>query len=187
MNNTELAILSLLAEKPCHGYELEQLIAQRNMRDWTELAFSTIYYILKQLEKKAWVRARSGGEASPRARNIYELTPEGREAWNVAALDSIAYPRTGSDPVQLGLSVLPLLDPADVAHALGLRRARLTNSLNTLYERMAAQPDMPLHVHTMFDLSITLLEAEIDWLSRQLQDVQPFASPDNESPPVQNP
>ena len=76
MNNAELAILGLLAEKPRHGYQLERLVQQRNMRDWADLALSTIYYTLKQLQKKAWLSTRPG-EPGQRGRTIYELTPPG--------------------------------------------------------------------------------------------------------------
>ena len=51
MTNAELAILSLVAEEPRHGYDIEQVIEARGMRDWTEIGFSSIYYLLKKLEK----------------------------------------------------------------------------------------------------------------------------------------
>jgi DNA-binding PadR family transcriptional regulator len=43
MTNAELAILSLVAEQPRHGYEIEQVIEEREMREWTEIGFSSIY------------------------------------------------------------------------------------------------------------------------------------------------
>ena len=50
LTNTELAILGLVAEQPKHGYQIEQDIAARGMRDWTEIGFSSIYYVLNKLE-----------------------------------------------------------------------------------------------------------------------------------------
>ena len=50
MTNPELAILSLIAEKPRHGYDIEQVIEARGMREWTEIGFSSIYYLLNKLE-----------------------------------------------------------------------------------------------------------------------------------------
>ena len=186
MNNAELAILSLLAEKPCYGYELEQLVQQRNMRDWADLAQSTIYYTLKQTEKKGWVVTRPGA-LGQRGRTVYELTQAGREAWNLAALDAMAYPRKGSDPMQIGLSVIPLLDPNDVQVALILRRARLSYTRNSLEERLAGDPAMSSHVRTMFDLSLTLIEAEIDWLTNHIDNAPPLLPVRDESPPEPSP
>ena len=38
----ELTILGLLEEQPRHGYELEQVIEERGIRQWTALGFSSI-------------------------------------------------------------------------------------------------------------------------------------------------
>jgi len=55
MTNAELAILSLIAQQPRHGYEIEQVIEERGMRDWTEVGFSSIYYLLNKLEKDSLI------------------------------------------------------------------------------------------------------------------------------------
>ena len=55
MTNAELAILSLIAETPRHGYDIEQTIENRGMREWTEIGFSSIYYLLNKLEKTGFV------------------------------------------------------------------------------------------------------------------------------------
>lgn len=49
MTNSELVLLSLLAEHPRHGYELEQVIEECGMHNWSEIAFSSIYFLLKRL------------------------------------------------------------------------------------------------------------------------------------------
>ena len=37
LTDNELLVLGLVAEMPRHGYELEQLIDRRGMREWTHL------------------------------------------------------------------------------------------------------------------------------------------------------
>lgn len=49
---TEQLILGILAEGPQHGYHIEQIIKERDMRKWTDVGFSSIYYTLDKLEKK---------------------------------------------------------------------------------------------------------------------------------------
>jgi DNA-binding PadR family transcriptional regulator len=58
LTNAELAILSLIAEQPRHGYEIEGVIEARGMRDWTEIGFSSIYYLLNKLEKDGLVASQ---------------------------------------------------------------------------------------------------------------------------------
>ena len=42
MTPAELAVLGLIVEQPRHGYEIEKVIEDRGMREWTEIGFSTI-------------------------------------------------------------------------------------------------------------------------------------------------
>ena len=52
INERELAILGLLCEKPLYGYTIEKIIEERGMRHWTDIGFSSIYYVLKRLESR---------------------------------------------------------------------------------------------------------------------------------------
>ena len=79
MTNAELAILSLVAEEPRHGYEIERVIEERGMREWTEVGFSSIYYLLKKLEQKGLVEGRLAEAARGPARKVYQVTPAGAE------------------------------------------------------------------------------------------------------------
>lgn len=169
MTDAELAILGLLAEKARHGYDIEQVIEQRDMRQWTAVGFSSIYYVLGKLEKAGWVRSQldTDNQQGP-ARKVYRLTAEGFAAWRQAILDSLATPRQHNDPFQLGLSSLPAIDRGDALNALKARHERLSQTLTRVRARHqdAQSHHAPPHVDAMFDLSVTLLEAEVGWLDR---------------------
>jgi len=108
MTNTELAILSLIAEKDRHGYEIESLIEERGMREWTEIGFSSIYYILKKLEKKKWIKGKVVRQAGPgRSRVVYHISAAGRKALRASTLEALSVPHSASSPMQLGLANLP--------------------------------------------------------------------------------
>ncbi|MEQ9246341.1 MAG: PadR family transcriptional regulator, partial [Nitratireductor sp.] len=57
LTDAELLLLGLVAEMPRHGYELEQIIDTRGMREWTQVGFSSIYFVLGKLEKSGLVAA----------------------------------------------------------------------------------------------------------------------------------
>ena len=111
MTNAELAILSLVAEHPRHGYEIEQIIQQRGMREWTEIGFSSIYYLLAKLDGAGLIVSRLEEGARGPARKVYEATPAGRQALRGGTLELLAVPHRSSS-LELGLANLPLLDPA---------------------------------------------------------------------------
>jgi DNA-binding PadR family transcriptional regulator len=177
LTNAELAILSLVVEQPRHGYEIEQVIVQRNMRDWTDIGFSSIYYVLGKLETAGLVTSRR--EPAPGRgpqRRVYAATDEGAAVLRERALEAIAGPARRHSSFQLGLSVLPSLDASDVGRALEAHRRDLEARLDVLHER--ATEELPFHVTAMFDLAETQIEAELAWISRFSADFHQHPRPE---------
>src|SRR3972149_6096008 len=97
MTDAELLVLGLVAEMPRHGYQLEQVIEQRTMREWTQIGFSSIYFVLGKLETMKLVSARRPAEtkADSKARKVYFVTKAGRNtlvAQPLAALSTTPPP-----------------------------------------------------------------------------------------------
>ena len=164
MTNSELAILTLLSEHPRHGYEIEQVLAERGFREWTELAFSSIYYLLKKLEQRGWVVSQPEQVESRPSRRVYQLTAAGAAALREAALQALSDPQPGGADFLLGLANLPLLSPAEIETALQSYQACLASKIAALRVK---QDDplahLPSHARAMFDLSLARLQAELDW------------------------
>jgi DNA-binding PadR family transcriptional regulator len=169
MTNAEMAILSLIAETPSHGYQIEQTIEQRGMRQWTEISFSSIYYLLKKLESKGWVTSRLHKAVDGPARKIYKITPEGQQALAAAALDTLRVPTPAPRPLLLGFSVLPMLNAHVVFDQLEQYLASLQAQRDDLTARRDAQQPLLPHVHWMFDYSLKMIEAEIEWFENLIQ------------------
>ena len=171
--NSELAILSLLAERPRHGYDIEQVIEQRGMRNWTEIGFSSIYYLLNKLENAGMIRSRmeSSSGKGP-IRKVYELTDPGRETWQQAALVALSQPEPCHLPIQIGLSNLPLLPKAQALMALRAYTDTLEETKTALVTRQANQGvPLPYQVDAMFGLSLAMIDAEIHWLKSFIAEV----------------
>ncbi len=78
MTDAEYAILSLVAEKPAYGYEIEQIIETRGMKEWTAIGFSSIYYQLKKMEEKRWIISKiTYSQNQGLKRKIYSITKNG--------------------------------------------------------------------------------------------------------------
>ncbi len=177
--NAELAVLSLLAEEPRHGYEIEQMIEQRGMRNWTEIGFSSIYYLLNKLEKTGMIRSwfeTSKGKGP--ARKVYELTDTGWADWHQAVISTLSQPEPCHLPIQIGLSNLALIPLDEARVALGNYLANLQAQQHELTNRKSNQGfPLPYQVNAMFDLSLAMIEATIQWL--QSFTVELEAAPDN--------
>ncbi len=166
ITNPELAILSLMAEQDLYGYQIEQLIEERGMRDWTEIGFSSIYHILNKLEKQGWLKSRLQPTAKQGpTRRVYHLTSTGRKIWQMAALQALSFPKPYAFQFQLGLANLPFLERQLVRDALKQYGKNLENKkIELTRKRDGYGKGIPKHVFAMFDLSLKMLSAEQEWL-----------------------
>lgn len=76
--SAELLILSLVADRPRHGYDIGQLIELRS-RGALRFNVASLYPLLYRLERRGWMRGRWVEKAGQRRRRYYRLTPAGRK------------------------------------------------------------------------------------------------------------
>ena len=171
LTDAELAILSLIAEKPRHGYELEQVIEERGMRSWTDVAFSSIYFILSGLVKKGLATAalQPAAGRGP-AKKVFSATSKGQATLREGIRRALAGAEHDNRRFLLGLCCLPLLTRTDAENALKQRISFLKSKIAELSAHPAmTTPGFPLHVRAMFDYSLALLQTELDWSQSFLQ------------------
>ena len=82
--SAELMILSLLEDRPRHGYEIAQLIELRS-RGAIRFNVASLYPLLYRLEKRNWIRGRWVERPGQRRRRYYRLTAPGVKALSEAA------------------------------------------------------------------------------------------------------
>ena len=163
MTNAEYAILGLLVEQPCHGYDLERLIEQRGMREWTELAFSSIYYLLKKLEKYRLVEIQK--TSARKTRKTYAPTTDGYVLHAETTMRLLAEPGPSYPAILLGMANWPSLEPQLALAALQERRVTLEATLEFLVEKTRSGP---VFIDVLFDYSISQIQSEINWIERAL-------------------
>lgn len=75
----ELLALSLLEDRPRHGYEIGKLIELQS-GGRLRFAVSALYPTLYRMEKKGWTKGRWVEKRGQRRRYYYSLTPRGKAA-----------------------------------------------------------------------------------------------------------
>jgi transcriptional regulator len=76
--SAELAIVSVLAEQPLHGYEISKRIEELT-GGVLRFNLASLYPMLYRLEKRGWVKASWQTTSSGRRRRCYALTAAGRK------------------------------------------------------------------------------------------------------------
>ena len=76
----DLVILSLLAERPMHGYQVNATLEQRRIREWAPVSRPQVYYSLDKLVRLGLIRvAQDENPASGPERRVFETTASGRD------------------------------------------------------------------------------------------------------------
>ncbi|MCP4139866.1 MAG: PadR family transcriptional regulator [Chloroflexi bacterium] len=173
MTNAELAILSLIAETPRHGYEIEQVIEARGMREWTEIGFSSIYYLLKKLEKEGLVESELvPTHGRGKARRIFQITESGREKLLASTLEALSQPQQCHPAILLGLANLPIVSAEQAKNALETYKTSIEGKLAEVSATLKSQRPLPSHVELLFGHSIAMLEAELVWVEKAIEKIE---------------
>jgi DNA-binding PadR family transcriptional regulator len=77
----DLVLLSLLAERPLHGYQANAELERREVRDWAGISRPQVYYSIEKLAQFGLVRALEieSAAAGPE-RRVFQTTAKGRAA-----------------------------------------------------------------------------------------------------------
>ena len=77
---SDLVILSLLAERPMHGYEVNATLEDRKIREWAPVSRPQIYYSLDKLTRLKLIRVtETDSPSAGPERRVMQTTALGRE------------------------------------------------------------------------------------------------------------
>jgi DNA-binding PadR family transcriptional regulator len=170
----DLLVLSLLSDRPMHGYELYQQIQAEDIDAWFNISMAGIYYSLGKLRDQGLVaESRQRGGRSAR-KSIHHLTEEGRAAF-FAAMEMQA---TSHDRTYLDYDlVVYLLNRLPVQRAVALlqqRQAFLASEVQRLQVTLDAEQEQgssPLKL-AILEHQRRFLHMEQGWLADVIRDVQ---------------
>ena len=189
LTDAELLLLGLVAEMPRHGYEFDQVIEQRGMREWTQIGFSSIYFVLGKLQKLGLVTAkkpltrrtcfarrriatvpRSGTRRvkGTKARKVYSVTPAGRRALAAQTIAALRVVRPDYSSVLLGMINWPALERERALGALQARSRAIEAERTRLGAIQVEQQPLPDYVEALFEYSLGQLRAEAGWVGHTL-------------------
>jgi DNA-binding PadR family transcriptional regulator len=171
VTNAELAILGLVAENRKYGYQIEQDIDRRGIREWTDIGFSSIYYILNKLEKSAWLESSHEPGGDRPARKMYQMTQAGYGVYRSAVLQRLAHPRPHSGDFDLALANLPAVSTAEAVDAIRIYARNLAEKIKAISSKWQAERSsgIPPHAQLLFDHSLNAMQHDLDWVNKFLQ------------------
>lgn len=167
ITDAEFVVLSLICEQPMHGYQIEGEITQRNMRTWTDLSTSSIYYLLGKLEEKGLIEPSSveEGESPGKPRKVYQATEEGISAWKEATLGALRQPNITYTNFLMGLHNLWAVSPEHALEAVKAYREWLDTDLQRQLRELEDLGESFFPLDVLFEYGFILGGAELAFLT----------------------
>lgn len=170
LSNAEIALLGLLTEQSMHPYLIEQEVKHRDMRFWTELSMSSIYKLLRKLEKEGLITSKNQVSSENRLQKVYSINKKGEKAIQQKIEELLSTPEHIRWPVDIGIYNSNLLTPAKIYTALSNYRIELQKKIKGYQELLEylIQSKCPKHRFEIAKRPVFLYEAEIAWIDSYL-------------------
>jgi DNA-binding PadR family transcriptional regulator len=174
ISDMEAAILGLLYEEPQYGYQLEKTIEGWGMRNWTQIGFSSIYYILKKLEKKELVKAKLEQMEGKPARKVFTITRLGRRTMKEKIKDLLSWNKKLISPFDLGLAYMNYLEPEDVVKCLENYKESASGRIKFLESAVRTQKELksPPYMVALFSRPLKQLKNDLEWVDEFLGEIR---------------
>lgn len=174
ISDIETAILGLLCENSYYGYQLNKIIKERGMRNWTEIGFSSIYYVLNRLEKKDLIKSRVENVKGKPSRKVYTITPEGKSAMQVKVRELLSENNKLISPFDLGIAYIDILNSEETIKSIELYLKSTNKRIEFLENsiKMHENLNSPYNVIALFTRPLALLKAEKEWLIEFIEKIE---------------
>ena len=166
-NPLALAVLACLFERPMHPYEMASTMRERHKDDAIKLNYGSLYTVTESLQRHRLIEPQeTAREGNRPERTIYRITDAGRLELIDWLSDLLCNPAREYTQFEGGLSLLPVLPPADAVHLLEQRCERLEVQLaqaRTL-QAMLADRNLPRLFTIENEYRWRMKEAELAWV-----------------------
>jgi DNA-binding PadR family transcriptional regulator len=176
LTTPDLVLLSLLAERPMHGYQANLELERRDIRDWAGISRPQVYYSLEKLARAGLIHALETGEpAAGPERSSFETTAKGRAAL-AASLERDEWATQRERPLFLTWIALSwLARPGVFQRQMEKREEFLKRELAREEATLQSVLEEVGHAHHeavwMIGLMIEQFRTELRWLRKLAQEL----------------
>lgn len=169
LTTADLVLLSLLSERPMHGYQANLELERREIRDWAAISRPQVYYSLEKLERLGFLRAARNKEpAAGPQRSVLAVTASGRAALADALEREDWSTQRERPPFLTWIALSWLTRPGVFQTQIQRRRVFLKSELKReqdVLDSVLCEVGHAYHEAVwMLKLTIRQFETELEWL-----------------------
>lgn len=174
--DTEIVVLGLIYQGKIYGYSIEKEISERNIRYWTNIAFSSVYYVLKKLEEKKLVEGFFELGEEKRSRKEYRLTETGISSLKESIKHNLSNREKMESSFNLGIGFLGILERSEILECLESYRASINEKIETYTSdlQQIERSRWPKYVRALYERPITILKSERAWVNKFIRQIHRY-------------
>jgi DNA-binding PadR family transcriptional regulator len=168
-----LAVLSALAQRPMHPYEIATALRAWGKDQDMEIKWGSLYTVVRNMDKHGMIAAvESVREGRRPERTVYRITDSGRAELVDWTRELVSTPMHEHPRFRAGLSVLPVLHPDEAARLLRQRLERLEGNIAAARDALAEHAQ---HIPRLFlvesEYDLAMQDAEAAWIRSLLAEL----------------
>jgi DNA-binding PadR family transcriptional regulator len=169
----ELVVLGELIGGPHHGYLLREILG-KIFGPFRQMSWGALYPLIHRLEQQGLIALQASNVMSQGKRgqrNLYRITPAGRERFHALMVESVPYPAYDSDHFIAKLGYFDHITSeqqiAILHHHRGYLQA-VEDYLQTNLRHVMADEDIPeverLRIKWVVEFRLSRVQAEMAWI-----------------------
>jgi DNA-binding PadR family transcriptional regulator len=177
LTTPDLVLLSLLAERPMHGYQANLELERREVRDWAGISRPQVYYSLEKLSRWGFLRAAHSKEAvSGPKRSVFATSARGHRAL-AAALEREGWATQRERPpfltwIALSWQARPGIFARQIARRRKFLEAELSREKETLRSVFVEVGHRYHEAVWVVSFTIEQMQTELRWLRRLAREIR---------------
>ncbi len=153
------------------GTTLNHLIKQRNVEQWTRLSFSSVYYILNQLEKKGLIKSKEPSQPENTLSDVgapqklFLVTDKGKEGLKRTTIDYFNRTSLNYTETNLALAASFVFRKVEFLEILQIHKKSMEERIAHVQKRYSddrngsSEGEIPIHVWGLFNYAFHALNA----------------------------
>ncbi|MDQ2960165.1 MAG: PadR family transcriptional regulator [Candidatus Dormibacteraeota bacterium] len=170
-----LTVLGLLAERPCHPYEMQRMIRERH-KEFAQGPPRALYHAAARLERDGYIAvSETSREGKRPERTVYAITEEGREEFTHWVRDLLSTPMVEHSVFSAAVSFIAGLTTVEAAASLEARVVSLEGSIagsEAAHRVLIEQVGLSRLYIVEQELNRQLMRAELDWTRELIADIR---------------
>ena len=163
LSKSATMLLGLIDKKPVNAYEIIKILEYMNVKWWYNIADSTVYATLRNLDKKGYIIGASEKNGNMPFRTVYSISDKGKEALRDTLINSILSFDYDTNTFSIAAFFLDFFDAKEQITLLEKRIEILKKYIEGI-EKWISHPNdntTPIHHLITVERMVSLAKAEL--------------------------